>query len=293
MQKQHNKTTVYSILIALLLSSCLSSVSTKTSRKGYMASAMEARLLIDQAWKAQGFDNLSKYKTYEVVATDKWKGLAGKMGKVWPNAESKLNLKYDIGSFDGQVTFLDGKNEGLTAGLQSWVYYEKEKGSKANFLKKPNEKFTFGLSAYQYFFELIERLKNAPIAIMAGEREFKGKQYDLVFVTWEKIKKHKEHDQFLLWINKETKLLDYCEFTLHNAFTPGSAMIPGSIEFADHKNIDGVSIPFTQYVYIGKPKKKQKKYVHRITVDSFRFDSFDEKILYPNPEILKLGDSKK
>jgi hypothetical protein len=278
--------------VSFVMTACMSSVSTKMVKQEGISQEEKGRNLLTAAWKAQGLDHLSEHTVYEVHATDKWKGMMGKMGKMWKDMNTDLHLKYAVGSFDGQVTFKDGKKQGLTAGLQSWNYFEAKANETAVFQKKGNKKYIFGINAYQYFFELGDRLRSAPLVTFAGEKEFKGKTYDLVFITWEKVKVHKQHDQYTVWINKETRLLEFCEFTIHDPHIAGGAMIPGSIEFGDFRDVDGVSIPFMQHIYAGSPKEKHKKFLHRLTVESFTFDSFDAAVLYPDAALVKVGDSK-
>lgn len=279
------------ISVGIFLSSCVSSVRNKMVKKEGMKNEVKGKAILQEAWVAQGFDKLKTHSTYKVVATDKWKGVMGGIAKMWPEKNSRIELKYDIGSFDGQVSFLDGKYAGTSRGLQSWNYYETD-NSTTTFPKKGNAKTIFGVSALQYLFELGDRLKDAPLITYAGEKEFKGESYQLVFVTWEKLKAHKKHDQYMVWVNKKSKLIEYCKFTIHDPFLPGGAMLPGSIEFTDFKNVDGFLVPYAQYVYLGGPKKKHSKNLHKVTIEDFSFDSFNEKVLYPNPEIKKMGDSK-
>lgn len=285
------------ILIVSLLSNCkIADLRTKTLKKeGITATSTEkGKKLLQAAWKKQGMDKFMEHETYQVIAEDHWKGILGKMGKLWPENRSVIDLKFATGTFNASVQFLDGKKEGLIAGQQSWNYYEKEnKLSESIFMKKDKRK-SFGMSAYQYFFELSDRLLKAPIISYAGEKEFNGQQYDLVFATWDKAKQHKEHDQYMMYINKSTGLIEYCTYSVRDNYLkmPGSAMLYGSIQFADLKEIDGAMIPMTQYVYFMNPKKKTKKYLHQLKIQEFKFDAFDKSELYPNKEINEIGDSK-
>lgn len=287
------KISVVAIPLALmLLSSCVSSVGTKLTKKEGMSNEAKGRALLDVAWKAQGFEHLAEHKVYEVSATDHWKGPMGAMATMWPKTRMDIELRYPIDTFDGQVTFKSGKHSGKVSGMQSQAYYEQEPGEALEWKKKPHAKTQFGINAYQYFFELAHRLRKAELITYAGEAEHRGQQYDLVLVTWGKLKAHMQHDQYTAWINKSNGRMDFCEYTVHDAYLPGGGMLPASIEFADFKSIDGVQIPFSQYVYLGGPKKKQKSYLHRLTVESFKFDSFDPALLYPNKELAPVGDSK-
>lgn len=278
--------------LIIILSSCISSVSNKTVKTDGLAGKEKAVAILNQAWKAHGLDVMASKKVYEITAEDHWKGLAGKFGKLWPKQRQQMNMQFAFGTFDARVTFLDGKKEGETRGLQAWNYYVIEKGdSTAAFKKKAHTKTEFGLAAFQYFFELIDRLKKVDLITYGGEKEFNGKTYELVFVTWGKLKTHGEHDQYMLWINKETKMMEYVHFTVHDTSFPGNT-VTGSNEFTNFKDIDGVKIPFEQIIYVGSPKKNQTKYLHKLTVTDFKFDSFDKQLLYPNKDLKSMGDAK-
>ena len=283
---------LFTLIIGFVLTSCLSSVSNKIVKENGIAEKDKALAILESAWKAHGFNEFIVHEVYEVTGVNHWKGIAGKFGKPWPKQKQELKFQYAVGTFDSRVTFLDGKKKGGQKGLQSWNYYEIPSGdSIVQFKKKSHQKTEFGLAAFQYFFELIDRLKKVELIAYGGEKEFNGKKYDLVFVTWHKLKTHKQNDQYMLWINKKTKMVDYCHFTVHGTAFPGRA-VSGSIEYANFKNIDGVKIPFELILYTGLPKTNQSKYLHRLTVSDFKFDSFEKSELYPDKNIKSVGDSK-
>ena len=286
---------ITTICLAIIMTGCTANLLPKSLKNGEDNRTLEEKgnRLLESAWKAQGFDNLENHKTFQFTFTDYWKGMMGGMGKLWAQKKTRINQKGALKSFDSQIEFLDGKTKGLVAGIQSWKYYEMENGV-ANFNVKENERYIFGMTAFHYFTELIDRLKNAEFIRYAGEKKFNGKDYDLVYVTWKSLKKNKEVDQYILYLNKETKMLDYVTFTVRDSYLkmPGASMFYGSMQFSDYRNIDGFKFPFLQTVYLNKPKKKEKKYMHQLKVESFEFDSFEESDLYPNKSLKKLGDKK-
>ena len=296
MKRKHLKIGLLILIPAALLylSSCrLADIRTSSVKEhGITASATEkGKEILKQAWYAHGFDRAQQFETYETAATDHWKGLLGKMGKLWPDAETKLNLRYIRGTFDSQVEFLDGKNKGLKAGLQSWNYYEQPVGQKLAFKEKPNERFKFGLAAYQYFFELGDRLSNAPTILYAGKQEFEETTYDVVFVTWKSLEPTMDHDQYQLWINPQTHIIDFALYTLRESYLPGSKPIYGSIRFSDYRLVDGVQIPFSQEVYANSPGKLGN-YLHKLTVHNFAFDTFPKEDLRINNDLGESRDEK-
>lgn len=248
-------------LMLLLLSSCSPSIATKLVKQQGMSNEQKGKNILETAYVSQGLDFFNKQKSYRVVMNDDWPGVAGKIGKMWPNQNIDLELKYATGTFDGQVKFLSGKRKGEIVGIQSWNYYEIRQDS-AEFINDDRKKMIFALSATQYFMELVARLKNAELITYAGEKKLGDQLYDLVFVTWGKLKAHKKHDQYLLWINKTSGLAEYCEYTIRDIAFPGS-LLTASIAFSDYRDVQGVKIPFQQHVLSGSPKLSVKKYLHR------------------------------
>ena len=274
--------------------SCLADLRTKVIKKEgiTMENTAKGKAILDKAWKAQGFDNIKNHQVYSFKGKDTWKGMLGRMGKVWPNRKATMDFKYQVGTFDGQVTFLDGKRKGEKAGLQNWNYYEVEEG-KAEF-QKPNKRINFALAAFQYFGEMIDRLRSAPIISYAGEKEFKGKKYDLVFITWHTEKPHQAADQYVAWINKTTGLMDYTQYTIRDNYLkmPGSKAIAGAVEYGDFRNIDGVLISFEHTIYGFNMKKKKKRNLHQLVISDFQFDNFDVEELRLDKKLATGGDFK-
>ncbi len=279
----------------LFLQSCMADLRTKSIKKEGITieNTKKGKAILERSWKAQGFDKIKNHQVYSFTGKDTWKGMLGRVGKVWPDRKSEMSFKYQIGTFDGQVAFLDGKRKEELAGLQNWNYYEVSDKKDTQF-KKQNKRITFGVSAYQYFTEMIDRLKNAPIIIYAGEKEFKSKKYDLVFVSWHTEKPHQAADQYIAWINKETGLMDYTQYTLRENYLkmPGSRAIAGAVEYGEFKNIDGILIPHEHTVYGFKLRKKKKKNLHQLIISDFQFDDFDVEELRLDKEIVKGGDFK-
>lgn len=280
-------------IVAIFLSGCLSSVSTDLVKTEGLKNKDQAKSILKKSLVAQGWNTISKFETYEVIANNYWKGTIGKIGTVWPDADINLNLKYAIGTFDGQVTYLNSKSKGEIHGLQSWQSYEIAPGKKlVKFKTKLDKKVAFGLSAFQYFFELTSRMNQLDLITYAGEKQFNGKTYSLVFATWDKLKTHRQHDQYLLWINKETFMLEYCEFTVHDPLMIGGRLATNTIHFSNFQEVQGVQIPFELKINVGKPTTKSKKFVHKLSVEAFKFDTFPIDVLYPNKNLQRIGDSK-
>jgi hypothetical protein len=256
----------------------------------------KGKKILANAWEKQGYNKLNNHKVYSYHGLDVWKGILGKMSQIWPDLESEMEFKFQIGTFNGQVTFIEGSEAGMVAGLQNWNYYEIIKGDTLikNKDAKENKRHVFGIAAFQYFTEMLDRLKSAPIISYAGEDEMRGQKYDLVFCTWKTANPHEEHDQYMVWINQKTGLMDFTQYTIRESFLkpPGYKMIGGAIEFNDFKNINGVMIPHEQFVYAIKLRKNRKKNLHHLVISDFQFDNFNLNELQINPSIQLGGNFK-
>lgn len=265
-----------------IFQSCLHDVRPRMLKREGISeeNTLKGKQILDRVWKKQGGDKLEEHKVYSFQGVDTWKNSTlGKIGKLWPDYKTTLGFKFQVDSLDGQLTFIDGQRKGTIVGIYNSNYYEIKNG-KIEFqdkTAKSNRRAVFGLSHIQYFFELLGRLRHAPIISYAGSKDFNDKQYDLVFCTWGKAKPHLEDDQYLLWINKRTGLLDYAEYSVREPHVkpPGYKMIGGNIEYIDYREIDGVWIPHDQIVYPIKKKTDQNKFIHRLKISDFQFDSFN------------------
>lgn len=261
------------------------------------ANIEKGKRLLDKAWKAQGMDQLSNFNTYSFNGKDTWKGMLGSMGKVWKDKKSEMAFKYRVQTFDAQVSFLDGKDKGTSSGLQDWNYYDIKNGQPffSDKDKKENKRKVFGIAAYQFFTEMVDRLRNAPIIAYAGEKELRGQKYDLVFCTWHQPEPHMENDQYIVWINQKTGLLDFAEYTLRESYLkpPGYKKIGGGVEFTDFREIDGILVPYQQIIYAFKLRENPKKHLHKLYISDFQFDNFEESTLQVDKKIPLGTESKK
>lgn len=260
-------------------------------------SEQTAKDLLQQVVSAQGFEVLQEANTYEFNATDDWPGFIGKMTKIWPEQKSKIHFRHNFNTFDGSAEFLDGRRKGDKIGLQTWHYYEISSGdSKLKEIDR-NEKNTydFGLVVFHYFLELPYRLQSAPIKRYYGKAEKNNVTYDLVFTSWGSESANEEHDQYLLYINPNTHLVDYCVYTLRDPKRLLTKHKYGSIAFEDYTNIDGFMVPFSMPVMLDNgviTSENTSKYFHRFSIDEFILSGFSEQELYPIEGLAKKIDSK-
>lgn len=248
-----------------------------------------AKELLAKTVKKHGFDKINQFATYELIGSDHWKGLLGTMGNPWDWNKDEIALRFSVGDFDGQLEVLAGEKSGFVAGIQSWDYYEKVNGDYKTDVADDERKI-FNLAAIHYFFELPYRLSSkASFVRYAGEDKIRGKQVDKIFISWENAAV-KDYDHYVLWISKESGLIEAVQFTTREA--PAPKFLKSVIQFEDYRNIDGVFIPFKQSVQMGDPEDNTSKFIHQITINKFDWDSFPISDIRPFSEVEAVGDAK-
>jgi len=283
-----------SVLTIFLISSC----SVKDLRTPYAKDASversekKGRDLLEKSYLAMGYDKLEKISTYEAKSYFDWKFPWSwmPMNALPGNKGNTILFKFSVGTFDGSIEYLEGRKSGNVYGLQSWQSYEIKDDQSLKEIKGKRRKW--GLATYHYVAEAPLRIRNAEIVKYAGEKEFEGKMYDLVFATWGEEKPHSEHDQFLIYINQETGMTDLMEITINDFFLPmPNNMKDGTIRIDRSKTSIGTYMPEMIYIQLGGPKKKSK-HVYKYSMYDYKFDTYELNDLYPIKTLEKVGDTK-
>lgn len=289
-------TTVFSTLLLLVL---LASCKTADIRSDYALQSQtssdfeKGRALLEEAYLAMGYDQFTNVETYEVKSVFDWKMPWGMMpmNALPGNKNKEIQFRFTPNTFDGQVTFLEGRKEGQTYGLQSWELYH-QKGPDARPEQINNKRYGWGLPTYHYVIEAPMRLLQAEIIRYAGQAEHNGQQYELVYATWGQDAPHKEHDQWLVYINKETKMIDLTEVTINDFFMPmPPGLKDGTILVERSLTSQGIYLPSFVTIQLGAPKQQQK-HVYTFTLTDYQFNTFQEEELYPLDALPAFGDSK-
>ena len=278
----------------VFLSACRIADISQPSELHPQKSAQIAEEKLEKVLEAQGFQVLKEKQLYQARVTDDWKGLLGKMAKLWPDPNTQFQFRFNFNTFDGNADVLSGEKQGDLIGVQSWQYYEKAGGTDR--LEKAEAKtHEFGIVVLHYFIELPYRLYHAPLKRFYGEEEVRGQKYDRVFVSWGSEAASEEYDQYILWINQKSHLVDYCVYTLRDNGNPLTRHKYGSIAFLDYQDVEGFKVARKMPVLLDDGVIKAdnlEDYFHQFSVESFEFGGFEERELYPLPGLEKKIDSK-
>ena len=133
---------------------------------------------------------------------------------------------------------------------------------------------SFNLANYQWWVEFPYRLSHVKNITYAGEKDYHGEQYDLVLATWgNDLKVNKKYDQYLIWFNKTTGMIDLVTFTYRNVPMLSPSFMYGTAIFKDYKTVNGINLPHSHKFQINGPSA-DKKFAHHFEIDKIEFNTF-------------------
>ncbi len=264
-------------------------------------SRSSGRALLARVAERHGLEAWRRHRTLTVVARDEW----AEPGPWWPAASQAFRLEQLNGTFTSRAELLDGPAQGEIWGVQTWRGYKiVPPAAGARFESEWNGALLFYLPSLHYFNELPFRLLAAPTVVHAGEGRLGNRAYDLVFVAWDEAAPSGEHDQYVLWIARDSGLLEKAHYTVREA----AALAPpderevmqagavGTIHYEDHREVGGVALPFRQIVTLFGPEQAveplEESFFHRIVVSEARWDGVAPGVLMPDPELPPPADRK-
>lgn len=217
-------------------------------------------------------------KAVRVTFTDTWYGFLGKnLFMPLEFSGQKMAMLFWPGSESARMTFLDGdKRKGTSWGVQQWVTYKVDKAGKISWAKDDTVKFY--VPTCQYFIYMPFYLADAQKLTYAGEKTLHGKQYDLVYATWGKWEPQPKIDQYMIWIRRDNKRIDFIEFTVRDKLN----RIKVPVHMSDYRKVDGLLVAFDQKILNGI--NNLKDIGHNIKIEKIELVTKDaSKLILPDP----------
>lgn len=251
--------------------------------------ARRGRELLTSAAETHGLAAWRAHRTLEVTTVDEWAG--GWMAQGWwPETRQRVRMQMVLGTFTSRVELLDGPADGEVWGVQAWQGYKRLTASDAP-ASSDAPVLTFYLPTLQYFTELPFRLLNADVVAYAGTRTHRGQTYDLVLVTWNRLKPQLDVDQYLLWIGRDSGRIEKCRYTLRDAYDWAT----GTIHYDDYRIVQGVQVAFRQIVTLDPVDETEypldEHFFHQLVLEQARFDAVDREALIVDAS-RPIGDTK-
>ncbi len=255
----------------------------KQSRITAAAATRGRELLARAVARHGGVDRWQRFTTAEAHLRDEWHPQRIQFNP-WPGNNLLLRFQVLLGTFNSRVGLLEGADRGQIWGIQSWRPYKQLRGKEPVFSDDRN--ISFFLPTYHYFLEFPFRIARAPIVAYVGERSHGGRNYQLVFATWGRPEPHAEHDQYLLWINRESGLIEIAQYTIRD-FGPA---VEGTMQFSDFREVQGLRLAFRHTVQaLDAPSGE---FGHRIVIERLVFDAVPREALLPDASLPFMGDEK-
>jgi len=256
---------VIALTTPLLFASCgLSTLHTAEMQESVSSATRGREILADALDAAGGLEAWDVRSVAEMEFTDEWRGLIGRLYRPWPANPTHLRMRFEFGMRSAECEFLSEELRGLRWGRdEQGTWTGREEGAREY---SDHERARFILAAYQYFFELPRRILDAPIVEYAGQRERDGRTFDLVFATWGTAEPHKEHDQYLLWVSRDTHRIEIAQYTIRDKLRSAT----GVNFFSDFREVDGLTIP---HAYRITQHLDGSGFVHRVRIENVRFVS--------------------
>jgi len=267
----------------------LSTLGTSDLRKNISIvddSSGKARALLESCAKAHGQKAWQDITTYRLEIEDRFFPPMGEFSHPFEEDSIHLMLTYIPNTFSGQMRFLSSRRLGRIWGIQGSKPYWITKNGRVR--KTDSENIKFWLPTYQYFFEFPFRILNADTIAYVGEKMIGENLCNGVFASWNTLSPQKNIDQYLIWINKETKRIEKLEYTIRDAYAYN--FLTGAIFYKDYKYFDNEILLPTRLPVESNLLKEG--FLHEIILHDFEKNYSSVEKLSPYPNIKINGDRK-
>ncbi len=256
------------IALPLLLTSCkLSDLRMAEIKEAIHAPGSEekGKALMKKMYVAHGGDNWDKIQTFEVDFKEEFYKL--KFASPLPHGKANLKLAFVAQNYDGRMTFTEGKKAGEEWGMSTWESWTKKPGGEVEF--KHSTKIKFWLPTYQYFIQFPFKIREATFIRHGGTRTIAGKNYEVLFASWNTDEPQKKMDQYQIYLNPETKVAEIIEYTIRGA----GGWLHGACIYKGYWESNGVKIPKVMSILGPKVDFEDQKLFHQMEVTGVKFNS--------------------
>jgi hypothetical protein len=244
----------------------------------------DAATWIQRAAKAQGgMQNFKNAGTVSMVMVDDWPGwLMRTAASPWPQNPQKIKLEASLGSDNARITLLEGEDAGTVWGLQNWVTYASTPGQSLKFdpVDDPNMGTKFWVPTVLYFPFLTFRISEANVLRYVGDEVIDGRGYAKVFASWGSEEATDEVDQYLLYIDRETHLMRWVQYTVREF----GSWVVGMMRYDDYRTVGDLKLPYRLVTVSGIDDPGPD--THEYTIESVELGvDFGPQYLVPRPEL--------
>lgn len=192
------------------------------------------------------------YRTARFVQTADWYGRL-KISH-WDTMPQRFEMTSYLQGDNASLVLLNGPNKGEFWGIEGGKTYTWGVDSSKVFAE--NDRHAQKLLFKNYWFQFPFRIWEAEIIAYSGTEAVNGKQYETVFATWGSEEANRQFDQYILYLDPESKLCEYLYFTVRDAAKP----IHLTAKFSDFRDVGDIKLPFLQEVRYGSPSENGMRF---------------------------------
>ncbi|MEO0572148.1 MAG: hypothetical protein AAF039_10630 [Bacteroidota bacterium] len=255
---------VATITLLLCISSCKLSTIYTDSQK--VKNAIDVSPIILKTTNAYGGQqNWGNVQAARAILNDDWPTFLWRLiANPWKEQTIKLNLDWLPNRNIARVKILSGKNKGKMFGIQNWATYSVEDSS---IIFKKLESIKFHLPTMEYFLEFPFRIQEATKLNYGGTTDINEVSYKTILMSWNTFEPQKKIDQYLIYINPTTSLIDYLEFTVRDQ----GKFTYATVHFEDFKKVETFIFPHRITAYF-QNRVPGKTIGHQMTIDTLILD---------------------
>ncbi|MEO0601378.1 MAG: hypothetical protein AAF211_08085 [Myxococcota bacterium] len=231
----------------------------------------EGRALLEASIEATGgWEQWRRLQHFSFSATDAWDHTLGELAFLTYDKNQTFDMRAVGQDVDNlEMTLTNGKKEGQIWGYRDGVGYlqgEDVEGKKFKPLSVLFVKTTAALVG------LPMRLGSADEVVLLDDVQVGEKTYHQVFLTWKQLDPIDSFDHWIAYIDPETKLIDYCQFTVREYESEVAVPVArkGFFAMADYREVDGVQVPHRIDALLNIEKKPV--HVYTLTDVDFSFE---------------------
>jgi len=238
----------------------------------YASDIEKAKQLLEEMGKAHQIENWNNMETYNVIFEGEFYGFLGKRSHPFKEQKIELSLTFISKTNDGQLKILSGKEKNETWGIQSGqTYYLDKKGEP---IVKEDKDMKFYIPTYQYFIEFPSRIQEATSIDYLGTKMIDGVKAEGIIASWNTVAPQKDLDQYIIWIDAESKRIIKIGYTVRDVFR----FVSGEAYFQDYKDYGGIILPSTMPV---KSNLLKKGYLYKMRIKNFTPNKVSSSSLTP------------
>ena len=224
-----------------------------------------------------GYENWIHTPAITAIGYDEWPTFFWRLvANPWREKKTEFSYKWLPNTDNSRMLLTSGKDKGKVYGIQNWMTYTIKDASPV-FKKKKS--IWFHLPTMEYFMEFPFRIREAEFIKYAGTRLFNQTSYELLFITWDSETPNKRMDQYLIYINPDTHLIDYLELTVRDQ----GKWTYATVRFFDFIKKSQFTFPSKMEFYF-QNKLPGKKIGHQIGLsDIIIHDEVDISEIVPEP----------